>query len=172
MVNAPESLKTAATQSEPASEPATHEQGNADSPTRMICDLAEANDIDHCYPYSETWTRPEDMKQDEFDKYRMQMNSLVNLQLLPFSDNRSKKHTPFDIWFAGLEVDEQTKIRQNNLIPTGHPVPSKEFGAVQKAFALFYIARRKLLLKRLQEVFACDLNCRTVENIDSTKTKP
>ena len=41
MTNEPESLKTAAVQSE--SEPVIPAPGSSDSPTRMICDLAEAN---------------------------------------------------------------------------------------------------------------------------------
>ena len=43
MTNAPESLKTATVQSDPVSEPVIPAPGNSDSPTRMICHLAEAN---------------------------------------------------------------------------------------------------------------------------------
>jgi len=43
MTNAPESLKTAAVQSDQVSEPVIPAPGSSDSPTRMICDLAEAN---------------------------------------------------------------------------------------------------------------------------------
>jgi len=43
MTNAPESLKTAAVQSDRVSEPVIPAPGSSDSPTRMICDLAEAN---------------------------------------------------------------------------------------------------------------------------------
>jgi len=111
-------------------------------------------DIDHCYPSSEAWTPPINLSLQEYAKYKQQMDSLVNLQLLHYSDNRSKNKTPFDIWFAGLPVDEQTKIRQNHLIPTGHPVPLKDFSAVQEAFKKFYEDRRKLLLHRLNEIFA------------------
>jgi hypothetical protein len=43
MTNAPESLQTATTQPEPASEPAVREPKSSGSPTQIICDLAEAN---------------------------------------------------------------------------------------------------------------------------------
>jgi hypothetical protein len=43
MTNAPESLKTAAVQSDQVSDPVIPAPGSSDSPTRMICDLAEAN---------------------------------------------------------------------------------------------------------------------------------
>ncbi|MCX6908014.1 MAG: hypothetical protein NTY01_08225, partial [Verrucomicrobia bacterium] len=43
MTNAPESLKTATVQSDQGSDPAIPTPGGPDSPTRMICDLAEAN---------------------------------------------------------------------------------------------------------------------------------
>jgi hypothetical protein len=43
MTNAPESLQTATTQPEPASEPAVREPKSSGSPTQIICDLAEGN---------------------------------------------------------------------------------------------------------------------------------
>jgi hypothetical protein len=43
MTNAPESLKTVAVQSDQVSEPVIPAPESSDSPTRMICDLAEAN---------------------------------------------------------------------------------------------------------------------------------
>jgi hypothetical protein len=42
MINAPESLKTAAAQSAQASEAAIHGRGKSDSPSSIVCDLAEA----------------------------------------------------------------------------------------------------------------------------------
>ena len=52
MVKAPELPKTATHQSVPASEPAIHEQGNSDSPTRIICDLADSD------AFVETYRKP------------------------------------------------------------------------------------------------------------------
>ena len=43
MLKAAKSLKTATTQSEQVSESAIHAQGNSDSPSAIVCDLAEAN---------------------------------------------------------------------------------------------------------------------------------
>src|ERR1019366_6584984 len=42
MLNASESLKTATTQPVQMSETATHGQGKSDSPSSLVCDLAEA----------------------------------------------------------------------------------------------------------------------------------
>jgi hypothetical protein len=109
-------------------------------------------DIDHCYPWSEAWTRPPGMTEEKYNYYVNRMNSLVNLQLLDYSENRSKQATPFDVWFNSLPPQRQEQIRADHLIPEGHPVAAKDFGSVHEAFDRFYDTRRKLLKARLLDI--------------------
>ena len=92
------------------------------------------------------------MTEESYNNYATRMNSLVNLQLLDSSENRSKKDTPFAVWFTRLPHERQEQIRVNHLIPDGHPVSAIDFGGVHEAFERFYIERRELLKARLLQI--------------------
>jgi hypothetical protein len=146
------------------------EKSKGEATTKFLLGLMQTNvqphlayDVDHCYPFVEVYGEGE-----WSDVHSLKSNSLVNLQLLSSSINRSKSGTRFDTWYQNLDTmlqDEEKRaelgVQQKEELHHHHFYPASWEAYTEqddratrlKKFERFLTLRREQALLRLQKVF-------------------
>ena len=125
-------------------------------------------DIDHMYPATsfskaKLMAIPQIAQNGELLRFYLDKenwNTLPNLQLLSFSDNRSKNKRPLDVWLR--EVGKSDSEKDAMLLPKGE---DNQYIIDFLKFKDFFEKRKKLLMKKLESILSGSIDD-TIDEIE------